>query len=32
MTDEAFQTRGRRLVQDQAVSVVFQAINEARMP
>ncbi len=31
MTAETFQTRGRRLVQDQAAGVVVQAINEARV-
>jgi hypothetical protein len=31
MTVETFRTRGRRLVQDQAVGVVVQAINEARV-
>lgn len=31
MTVETFQTRGRRLVQDQAAGVVVQAINEARV-
>lgn len=31
MTAETFQSRGRRLVQDQAAGVVVQAINEARV-
>ncbi len=31
MTVETFQTRGRRLVQDQAAGVVVQTINEARV-
>jgi len=31
MSAETFQTRGRRLVQDQAAGVVVQAINEARV-
>jgi hypothetical protein len=31
MSAETFQTRGRRLVQDQAAGIVVQAINEARV-
>lgn len=31
MTVETFETRSRRLVQDQAVGVIVQAINEARV-